>query len=173
MGINIERISGATPEVVSALGALLPHLSESAPSLDAKAVGAIVAQHGASLLVARGADNCIVGTVTVVCFQIPSGRRARIESLIVAPTARRIGVGRALCKAALEFAKRGGAKTVDLTSSHSRVEANALYLALGFSARATNVYRLDVAGTSEDPLPNQALQADEHLGRSAPSVVRR
>jgi ribosomal protein S18 acetylase RimI-like enzyme len=166
MGINIERISEATPEVVSALGALLPHLSESAPSLDANAVSAIVAQHGTSLIVARGDDKCIMGTVTVVCFQIPSGRRARIESLIVAPTARRTGVGRALCKAALEIAKRDGAETVDLTSSHSRVEANALYFALGFSVRATNVYRLDVATPAAEPLPNQALQA---LVRSASS----
>jgi ribosomal protein S18 acetylase RimI-like enzyme len=49
-----------------------------------------------------------------------------------------------LCRAALEYAQAEGADTVDLTSAHSRVEANALYRSLGFVLRETNVYRMKI-----------------------------
>jgi ribosomal protein S18 acetylase RimI-like enzyme len=144
METTVERIEAVTPELVLALRSLLPHLSESAPMLDEDGIAAIVSQRGVSLLVARGDGGRILGTVTLVCFQIPSGRRARIESLVVAPAARRVGIGRTLCKAALEYAQAEGAGTVDLTSAHSRVEANALYRSLGFVLRETNVYRMKI-----------------------------
>jgi ribosomal protein S18 acetylase RimI-like enzyme len=45
---------------------------------------------------------------------------------------------------AMEFAKLAGAKSVDLTSRPSRVEANKLYRELGFVLRETNVYRYSI-----------------------------
>jgi ribosomal protein S18 acetylase RimI-like enzyme len=43
--------------------------------------------------------------------------------------------------AALDLARQQGARSVDLTSRASRVEANRLYQQLGFQLRDSNVYR--------------------------------
>jgi ribosomal protein S18 acetylase RimI-like enzyme len=83
----------------------------------------------------------IVGLLTLVIFRIPTGVRAWIEDVVVDESARGHGVGEALNRAALDDARRRGAKTVDLTSRPSRAAANRLYQRLGFVARETNVYR--------------------------------
>ena len=59
-------------------------------------------------------------------------------------SARGRGVGEALSQAALEEARRRGAKDVSLTSRPSREAANRLYQRLGFRPRDTNVYRYDL-----------------------------
>jgi ribosomal protein S18 acetylase RimI-like enzyme len=137
----IEAVSDATPDVVARFSRLLPQLSTSAPALCAADIEEIVSQPGTTLFVARDPDREILGTVTLVCCRIPSGRRARIESLIVDASARKRGVGRALCQAALDAAARAGADVVDLTSAHSREAAHALYRSMGFESRASKVYR--------------------------------
>jgi len=77
-------------------------------------------------------------------FRIPSGVRALIEDVIVAEATRGRGCGDQLTQAALEAARRAGARTVDLTSRPSREAANRLYQRLGFERRDTNVYRYDL-----------------------------
>jgi ribosomal protein S18 acetylase RimI-like enzyme len=52
-----------------------------------------------------------------------------------------MGIGKELNLAALELAKKAGAKTVELTSRPSREQANQLYKNIGFVKRETNVYR--------------------------------
>jgi ribosomal protein S18 acetylase RimI-like enzyme len=92
----------------------------------------------------QGAE--IVGLLTLVVFRIPTGVRAWIEDVVVDESARGHGVGEALNRAALDDARRRGAKTVDLTSRPSRAAANRLYQRLGFVARETNVYRFTLDG---------------------------
>jgi ribosomal protein S18 acetylase RimI-like enzyme len=82
--------------------------------------------------------------LTLVVFRIPTGVRAWIEDVVVDESARGHGVGEALNRAALDGARRKGAKTVDLTSRPSRAAANRLYQRLGFVARETNVYRYEL-----------------------------
>jgi ribosomal protein S18 acetylase RimI-like enzyme len=53
-----------------------------------------------------------------------------------------MGVGEALNVAAIEEARRRGAKHVSLTSRAARETANRLYQRLGFDRYETNVYRL-------------------------------
>ncbi len=95
------------------------------------------------LFVARD-EGRIVGSLTLAVFRAPDGvarldRRRRRR--LVRSAAR--GVGGTLVREALERAASMGARTVDLTSRPSRVEANRLYLQLGFEARETNVYRFN------------------------------
>lgn len=92
------------------------------------------------MFVAR-VDGRIVGSLTLAMFRIPTGIRAWIEDVVVDDSARGHGVGEALNRAALDFAKQHGAITVDLTSRPSRVAANRLYQRIGFVARETNIYR--------------------------------
>jgi ribosomal protein S18 acetylase RimI-like enzyme len=123
----------------------MPQLSPHDQPLDAARLAEIAAGPATTLLCARQREGgAIVGTVTLVAFRIPSGKRARIESLVVLDRARGQGVGQALCLAAIERARAAGADSVDLTSAPERQAANRLYRRLGFAPRATNVYRLQL-----------------------------
>lgn len=144
MGTRVEIATEATPDLVAALGALVPQLSSSAPPLAAAEVAAIIESPATSLLVAHDDDGALVGTLTLVVFRIPTGVRAWIEDVVVDDAARGQGVGEALNRAALDEARRQGARTVDLTSRPTREAANRLYQRLGFVARETNLYRFDL-----------------------------
>jgi ribosomal protein S18 acetylase RimI-like enzyme len=103
-----------------------------------------VASTASVLLVARGDDGSIVGSLTLAIFRVPTGLRAWIEDVVVDETARGAGVGEALVVEAVKRAQSQGARSVDLTSRPSREVANRLYRRLGFEARTTNVYRLAI-----------------------------
>jgi ribosomal protein S18 acetylase RimI-like enzyme len=145
MDVDIDVVREVTDEVVDAFGRLLPQLSKSAPPLDADALTAIASAQANTLLVARvGGD--IVGTLTLVIFQIPTGIRAWIEDVIVDESARGKSyggkrVGEALTAEAIRIAGRAGARTVDLTTRPARVAAGKLYERLGFEQRDSRVYR--------------------------------
>jgi ribosomal protein S18 acetylase RimI-like enzyme len=140
--IEIEAAATVTPELAKAFARLLPQLSASSPALTESDLAAMIAAPGTRLLLARdGRDGAIVGTLTLVCFRIPTGVRAWIEDVIVDESARGKGVGEILTKEALRLAHETGARTVDLTSSPSRQAANRLYQRLGFALRETNIYR--------------------------------
>jgi len=80
----------------------------------------------------------------LIVFDIPTGKRAWIEDVVVDEKCRNKGVGEALNQNAINIARQLGAKTVDLTSRPSREAANRLYNRLGFVQRDTNIYRLEI-----------------------------
>ncbi|MGA2520218.1 MAG: GNAT family N-acetyltransferase [Acidimicrobiales bacterium] len=144
--VVVEEVTAVTDELVRALQVLVPELSSSAPPLTADAVGAIVASPATVLLVARdGVGGAVLGSLTLVVFSAPTGPRAWIEDVVVAPDTRGRGIGASLVNEALARAQAAGCRTVDLTSRPSRQAANRLYLRLGFARRETNVYRRDLA----------------------------
>ena len=138
MTAAIEIVEHPTAEVVEALARLLPQLSSATPPDSAEL--AVIMSSGSTLFVAR-VDGRIVGSLTLVMYRIPTGLKAWIEDVVVDESARGHGVGEALSQAALEEARRHGAKVVSLTSRPSRDAANRLYQRIGFVARDTNVYR--------------------------------
>jgi ribosomal protein S18 acetylase RimI-like enzyme len=140
MSVEVRAVHQVTDELVAAVGRLLPQLSGSAAALDAGHLTRIVGHQAITLLVARGRSG-IVGMLTLVTYPLPSGLRARIEDVVVDRDARGRGVGTALTVAALDLAREQGARSIDLTSRASRVEANRLYQQLGFQLRDSNVYR--------------------------------
>ncbi|GAA4607241.1 ribosomal protein S18 acetylase RimI-like enzyme [Actinoplanes octamycinicus] len=141
MNITIEAVRDVTPEVVEAVGRLLPQLSSSARPADPAALRRIAGWQGSRLYVAR-ADGEVAGMLTLIEFPIPTGLRAWIEDVVVDEAARGNGIGAALTRAAVRQARADGARTVDLTSRPSRRAANRLYERLGFRARDSRVYRL-------------------------------
>lgn len=143
MTAHIEIASEASDELVEALDRLLPQLSSSRPPT-ADEVALIVADPGSVMFVAR-LDGRIVGSLTLVLYRIPTGLKAWIEDVVVDDVARGHGIGVALNEAALAEARRRGVKGVSLTSRPSREAANRLYQRIGFTQRATNVYRYDFA----------------------------
>ncbi len=143
MPATVEIATDTTSELVEALTRLLPQLSSSAPAPTPADVAEIVDSPTTVLFVAR-VDGAIVGSLTLAVFRLPTGVRAWIEDVVVDSAARGHGVGESLNRAALDEARRRGARTVDLTSRPSREAANRLYRRLGFVARETNVYRYDL-----------------------------
>jgi ribosomal protein S18 acetylase RimI-like enzyme len=137
----VEIVDEVTDEIVEALKRLLPQLSTTARPPEREELEAIVSSSASNVLVARDHEGDIVGTLTLVVFQIPTGVRAWIEDVVVDERARGRGIGSALTKEALELARAARARTVNLTSRPSRGAANALYQNVGFKQRKTHVYR--------------------------------
>ena len=138
--ISVRIATSVDAGLVAAVTALLPQLSRSAPPPTAEQLARIVAHPATTVFVAED-DGRIVGSLTLVAFEILTGRRAWIEDVVTDAAARGQGVASALVDAAVDHAVEFGARTVDLTSRPERGEANNLYLKLGFEQRTTNVYR--------------------------------
>jgi ribosomal protein S18 acetylase RimI-like enzyme len=137
---QVEIASIVDNDLVDAFQRLIPQLSRSNPAPSKQQLESIVASDTSHLLLAK-VEGEIVGSLTLVVFNIPTGMRAWIEDVVVDGDARGNGVGEALNLFAIEEARKRGAVTVELTSRPSREAANRLYQRLGFVARDTNVYR--------------------------------
>jgi len=143
VGVVVDICTLVDDEVVAAFEALIPQLSSSNPAPSRDALQDLVSSEASTLFVAR-LDGVIVGSLTLAMFRIPTGVRAWIEDVVVDGSARGLGVGEALSRAALDHARRNGAVTVDLTSRPSREAANRLYRRLGFVQRESNLYRFQL-----------------------------
>ena len=148
--VRVEVISQVTGELVEAFARLVPQLSKSNRPPTERELAAIVASRASVLFLAYDEDDEIVGSLTLVLFRIPTGLRAWIEDVVVDESARGKGVGHRMNEAAIDYARKAGAKTIDLTSRPSRDVANRLYQRLGFEKRDTNVYRYVLDGSSGD-----------------------
>jgi ribosomal protein S18 acetylase RimI-like enzyme len=140
--VHVEEARAVSAEVLQALRALVPQVSDTAPPPTEDQLATIVSSPVTRLLLARADDGSIVGALTLVVFRIPTGIGAWIEDVVVDESARRQGVGEALMTAAVRLAEESGARHVNLTSRPDREAANRLYRRLGFELRETNVYRL-------------------------------
>ena len=138
--VEVAECQAVTDDLVEAMDRLIPQLSTSNPPPSRAQLEAIVASDATTLFVAR-VEGRIVGALTLVAFRIPTGMRTRIEDVVVDETARGNRVGECLSVAALDLARRLGARSTDLTSRPSREAANRLYQRMGFEARESNVYR--------------------------------
>lgn len=140
--MEIVRVTRVTPQLVAAMGRLVPQLTLWRPPPTASELEQLVGSTASVLLVAGNphADEAIVGCLTLVQYRLPTGLRARIEDLIVDRGARGNGIGHALGQAALGHARAAGVVSVELTSNPTRQSANRLYRRLGFVQRQTNVY---------------------------------
>ncbi len=139
----IELLSEATPDLEAAFATLIPQLSSSSTPMKIEELEAMLNQDSIFLFIYRDDENDgkIMGMLTLVMFQIPTGWRSWIEDVVVADSMRGRGVGGQLVEAAVDFANSKGTKSIDLTSRPSREAANRLYRRCGFNARETNVYR--------------------------------
>ena len=106
-----------------------------------RAVGA----PGTRIFIAEDDAKRIIGCATLCVYESPSGRKASVEDVVVASAFRGQGIGRTLLQRIIDFA---GSKLspidLHLTSNPSRADAHALYQALGFEKRDTNVYKMSL-----------------------------
>jgi ribosomal protein S18 acetylase RimI-like enzyme len=141
--VDVVAADVVDDELVTRFASLIPQLSSSSPPPTTDELAQIVDSPDSVLYLAR-IDECIVGSLTLAFYRIPTGLKAWIEDVVVDQSARGQGVGEALNRAAIDEARRRGAKHVSLTSRPSREAANRLYQRLGFKAYETNIYRLNL-----------------------------
>ncbi|XCB30542.1 GNAT family N-acetyltransferase [Arcanobacterium hippocoleae] len=149
----VELIENASPELENAFAKLIPQLSKSSAPMNIEQLETFLAQDNIYLLgyfsENTGDSNDgthdktrkLLGMLTLVTFEIPTGWRAWIEDVVVDEAARGQGAGQKLVEAAVDLANKIGAKSIDLTSRPSREAANRLYQRCGFAMRETNIYR--------------------------------
>ncbi|MEN6410123.1 MAG: GNAT family N-acetyltransferase [Anaerolineaceae bacterium] len=146
--MELYEATQVTDELMEAFQRLVPQLSSTNPPPTRAELEDMVYSQASHVLIARGEDGRILGTLTLVVFRIPTGVRAWIEDVVVDGAARGQGVGEALTRYALEVARSLNARTVDLTSRPSREAANRLYQRVGFEMRESNLYRFTLVKKS-------------------------
>lgn len=129
-GISIRAAVAEDVDDVVALERAVPE----APHWSESAYRAIV-EDGRSgvkrcLMVALD-DGALVGFA--VGKVVAAARLAELESVVVAAPARRLGAGRALCEAVIEWCRRQGATSMELEVRAASNGARALYEELGFA----------------------------------------
>lgn len=142
--IKIFEITEMSQKVYDAFERLLPQLSSSAKIPTWEELEDLINSKAGIVLAAvddEDPEGTILGTMTLVVFRIPTGVRAWVEDVVVDKEARGKGIGEKLIRTSIERAKTEGAKTIDLTSRPSRVEAHRLYKRCGFEMRETCVFR--------------------------------
>lgn len=139
MAFVVEEVKTLTQPLAEALAQLVPQLSSRVAAPTPEQLQRVAAGASSALFVARDGDRA-VGMLTLVWYDVPTGRKAWIEDVVVDAAARGGGAGAALVGAALEYASGVGAERVMLTSSPRREAARALYRRLGFEEVETTVF---------------------------------
>ena len=120
MKLEVRQVTEVTDSLLEAFGRLMPQLS---PRLEAPS-----------------GERLRAGALTLVWYDVPSGRKAWIEDVVVDAAARGFGAGEALVRAAQAHAAAVGAGKVMLTSNPSRGAARRLYAKMGFKEAETTVF---------------------------------
>ena len=139
--MRIYRVTKPTKQLSEALATLLPQLSTSATMPSEEHLESMLNNKNFHLFVAEH-EGTIVGMLSLVVVDIPTGRKAWIEDVVVDGRARGLHIGQALVERALEEAASLGAKNTYLTSNPSRKAAHALYKKCGFEEYDTTVFRV-------------------------------
>ena len=139
--MKIYRVTECSANLIEALEQLLPQLSSSATMPSEEYIERMLNNENFYLFVAEH-EGAIVGMLSLVVVDIPTGRKAWIEDVVVDSRARGLHIGQALVEEAKVCAKEVGAKKIYLTSNPSRKAAHALYHKCGFEEYDTTVFRV-------------------------------
>ena len=145
--MTIEELTTITEAQVQDVLGLMKELNADIPVTPEMVRRAVEAPGTHFFAVLDGAH--IVGCASLCVCESPTGRKAHVEDVVVSSACRGQHLGRRLIERVLAFAREELADIdVYLTSRPSRIAANALYRAVGFQPKETNVYKL--ALTSAD-----------------------
>lgn len=140
--IQIKQITEITEDTIEAFARLIPQLASECKLLTREELEQIINSPDIFLFVA--CNPHIVGSLTLIVNRMPTGVKAWIEDVVVDSAARKQSIGEKLVRHAVDVAISMHIKSINLTSTPSRVAANELYKKIGFEKRETNVYRLTV-----------------------------
>lgn len=140
--MHIEKVNEVSDELFEAITRLVPYLGDDTPLPAQEAMVSLVNSESSTLWIARYPDEGgdIVGMLSIAIYLVPTGIRSIVEDVVVDPAMRRQGIAKTLLNSAIAYARGMGASGVALTSNPKRVEANQLYVSVGFERRETNSY---------------------------------
>lgn len=139
MKLEVRQVTEVTDSLLEAFGRLMPQLSPRLEAPSGERLRAVAANPSAALFTAES-GGAVVGALTLVWYDVPSGRKAWIEDVVVDAARRGAGIGEALVREALSRAAAVGVPRVMLTSSAARRAARALYRKVGFEEAETAVF---------------------------------
>lgn len=139
--MKVYQVASIDDRLTEAFARLMPQLSATLPVPTAEELRRMVVSPAAALFCAEEQGG-IIGVLSLAWYDVPSGRKAWIEDVVVDAACRGCGAGRALVDAACRHAAGIGASCVMLTSNPSRTAAHMLYRNAGFCAYDTTVFRL-------------------------------
>ena len=139
--MRIYRAVSHSEQLSKGLKRLLPQLSSSALLPTDEYIEQMLNDEKIHLFIAE-TEDAVVGMLTLVIVDIPTGRKAWIEDVVVDADFRGRNIGQLLVEEAKECATAFGAKKVYLTSNPSRKAAHALYAKCGFEEYNTTVFRV-------------------------------
>ena len=143
--MNTYRLENIDKKAAEQVDILLHMLDSKLPGIDAERLSRLIKDEDLYLFVTE-IDGRLAGMLTLTYCETISRRKYWIEDVIVDDAFRGKGFGRALVKAAIDFArKKEGLPTIYLTSNPSRISARSLYMSEGFEEYETGVFRLDQA----------------------------
>jgi len=140
LNMKISEIKTYSNRIFDAVLRLLPQLGADTSAFTKRYFKSLLNSRQTHFFIAEVNDQ-IAGMLTIGTYDIPSGTKMWIEDVVVDISHRGKGIGKELTLFALEYARSLGAKSIELTSRPSRIEANRLYQKLGFELRETNVYQ--------------------------------
>ena len=139
--MRIYRVTEPSAEFEKALEKLLPQLSSSAEIPTSEYIAAMLNDKNTHLLAAE-IDGATVGILSLVIVNIPTGRKAWIEDVVVDSDCRGQNIGFKLVEKAKEVAMNLGVKKIYLTSNPARQAAHRLYAKCGFEKYDTTLFRI-------------------------------
>lgn len=138
----IKQLHSLTDKQVEELQTLMRELTSSV-MVSAEMLQNAVSSDNTHLFAMVEEDGRIVGCASLCVFNSPTGRKASVEDVVVLSSCRGQGYGKKLMEHVIDYAKKELSPIdLHLTSNPKRVSANALYKAVGFEQRETNVYQL-------------------------------
>lgn len=141
---QVERLQELMRQLDAEIGVTPGMLREAAES-PATHLFAAVEEPAAPDAAATTDSAAILGCASLCVFASPTGRKATIEDVVVDAGQRGRHIGRALIEHIIGYARtRLAPVEIHLTSRPHRVAANALYKAIGFKQKETNVYILHI-----------------------------
>lgn len=138
--IEVIKPKLITTEIAEAIAKLLPQLSPNAVIPDISFLQKIADSENSHLFLALD-NNEVLGMLTLVVYDIPTGCKAWVEDVVVDQEARGKRIAKILIDEAINDASKLGITKINLTSGPSRTAAHALYLREGFIKRDTLVFR--------------------------------
>ena len=95
MKLEVRQVTEVTDSLLEAFGRLMPQLSPRLEAPSGERLRAVAANPSAALFTAES-GGAVVGALTLVWYDVPSGRKAWIEDVVVDAAARGFGAGEAL-----------------------------------------------------------------------------
>lgn len=139
----VYRLTDIDNAMTERIGQLLNSLRSVPVTIDEAFLERLLSDDRFNLFIAEDDSKTVMGMLTITSCPTLAGEKVWIEDLIVDEKFRGQGVGRALLRAAVEFAhKELKTQAVYLTSNPSRVQARSLYRSEGFEEYETGVFRI-------------------------------